>query len=212
MNARVPLFASLLLSLALLSSVGCKKNESKTTIAGSWRSPQLTDAPFEKLFVIGAGRNDEYRRLYEDSLVAALAKRGIEAQASHDVLPQSEELTEAQIRTAMGAGPFDAVIITSLLHVDQSVEVVEPRTERVPAGQVPGGFGWYQWAYDTVHVPGYERLHTRYNIEARVYRVEDAERIWWGLSETVNPDSVDEIIDSVSDAMASQLQRDGIVR
>jgi hypothetical protein len=63
-----------------------------------------------------------------------------------------------------------------------------------------------------VHVPGYERLHTRYSIEARVYRVEDAERVWWGLSETVNPDSVAEIIDSVSDAMASQLEHDGLVR
>ena len=212
MNGRVPLIVSLLLSFTLLASVGCKKNESKTTIAGSWRSPELTDAPLEKLFVIGAGRNDDYRRLYEDKLVAALAQRGVGARASHDLLPQSEELTEAQIRGAMGAGAFDAVVITTLLHVDQSVEVVEPRTERVPAGQVPGGFGWYQWAYDTVHVPGYERLHTRYSIEARVYRVEDAERVWWGLSETVNPDSVDEIIDAVSDAMASRLQHDGIVR
>jgi len=212
MNGRVPLIVSLLLSFTLLSSVACEKNESKTTVAGSWRSPELADARFEKFFVIGAGSNDDYRRLYEDSLVAALERKGVEARASHDVLPQSEELTEEQIRSAMGAGDFDAIIITSLLHVDQSVEVVEPRTERVPVGQVPGGVAWYQWAYDTVHVPGYERLHTRYSIEARLYRVDDGERVWWGLSETVNPDSVREIIGSVSAAMASQLEQDGLLR
>ncbi|MGB8331928.1 MAG: hypothetical protein WCE62_17510 [Polyangiales bacterium] len=212
MAGRMSFIALLLMSLVLTAGYGCKKNESKTTIAGSWRSPELTGAPFEKIFVIGAGRDNDYRRLYEDSLVAALEREGVEALASYDVLPQSEELTEEQVRMAVGDDDFDAVVITSLLHVDQSVEVVPPRTERLPVGQIPHGFGFYQWTYETVHVPGYYKLHTRYSIEARLYGVEGGERVWWAVSETVNPDSVEEIIGSVSAAMAKQLKEDGLVR
>lgn len=204
---------SLGLQILLLAALGCTKNGSKTTMAGSWRDPQLGDAAFERLFVIGAGRNEDYRRLYEDSLVAALERQGVHAVPSYDVLPQSEELTERQIREAIGAEDFDAVVITSLLHVDRTVEVVPPRTEQVPIGQAPYSFaGFYHWAYETVHIPGYHKLHTRYNIEARLYRVDDGELVWWGLSETLNPDSVEEIIASVSSAMAKRLQGDGLVR
>lgn len=212
MLARKCFIVSLGLQILLVAGPGCTKNESKTTIAGSWRDPQLGDAAFESIFVIGAGRNDDYRRLYEDSLVAALERQGVKAVPSYDVLPQSEELTEEQIRGAIDAKDCDAVVITSLLHVDRTVEVVPARTERVPIGQAPYSFGgFYEWAYETVHISGYHKLHTRYNIEARLYRVDDGELVWWGLSETVNPNSVQEIIDSVSSAMAKRLENDGLV-
>lgn len=213
MSGRVLRIAFLLLPLVLTANAGCAKNASKTTIAGSWTSPQLAGTIFENIFVIAVGTNDDYRRLYEDSFVAALESKGVQAVPSYDVLPQSEELTEQQIRSAIESDDFDAVVITSLLHVDRTVEVVPPRTEQVPVGHLPPhGLGFYRWAYETVHVPGYHKLHNRYNIEARLYRVDGGERVWWGLSETVNPDTVEQIIDSVSAAMARQLQEDDLVR
>ena len=105
------------------------------------------------------------------------------------------------------------MVVTSLLHVDEEVEVVPPKTKQVPTGQVPySAIGFYEWAYETVHVPGYHKVHTRYSIEARLYRAADGERVWWGLSETVNPDSVEEIIHSVSSAMTRRLREDGLIR
>lgn len=206
---------SLACSLVLLVSVaslGCAKSEPKTTIAGSWKSPELSDAPFEKIFVIGVERNNEYRALYENALVAALERRGIDAAASYDLLPQSEELTEAQIRGAIDTEDFDAVVVTSLLHVDHSKEFVPPTTEKRPTGQIPQPVYFYSWVYEEVHVPGYYKAYTRYNVEARLYRTDDGSRVWWALSETVNPDSIEEIIASVSSAMANQLVDDGLVR
>lgn len=205
----------LLLSFVLLASFGCTKSESKTaktTIAASWKSPELPSEPFEKIFVIGVERNNEYRELYEDALVAALQQRGVVALASYDLLPQSDELTEEQIRSAIGTNEFDAVVITSLLHVDQSKEFVPPTTEKRPTGQFPQPVHFYSWVYETVHVPGYYETKTRYNVESRLYRTENGQRVWWALSETVNPDSVGEIISSVSAAMAKRLEDDGFLR
>ncbi|MEM8606776.1 MAG: hypothetical protein AAGF92_06705 [Myxococcota bacterium] len=211
-RSRSPFLLLFCLVIAVAGGIGCSKNQPKTTVAGSWTNPDLGGATFERIFVIGAGRDDEYRRLYEDSLVTALESEGVSAVASYEVLPQSTELTEAQIRDAVGAGDFDAVMVTSLLHVDEIVEEVPATTVKVPTGQVPySAAGFYEFAYDTVHVPGYHNVYKRYNIEARLYRFSDGERVWWGLSETVNPDSVQEIINTVSVAMAKQLQGDGLV-
>ena len=44
----------------------------RTTLPAEWRNPELSAEPFRTLFVIGIGRSDEYRRLYEDSMVHAL--------------------------------------------------------------------------------------------------------------------------------------------
>ena len=212
MPSRSVSFACLLLPLVLTAAYGCETSETKTTIAGSWKSPELTGAPFEKIFVIGVERNNEYRELYEDALVAALQQRGVEALASYDLLPQSEELDEEQIRSAIRTDEFDAVLITSLLHVDQTKELVPPTTEKRPTGQFPQAVHFYSWVYETVHVPGYYEAKTRYNIESRLYRTDDGQRVWWALSETVNPDSVEEIISSVSAAMAKRLEADGLLR
>ncbi|MGB8223233.1 MAG: hypothetical protein WCF10_11645 [Polyangiales bacterium] len=212
MRGRSFLAAPLLLSVLLAAGHGCKKSESKTTIAHAWTSQDLAGAPFGKVFVIGAERDNDHRRLYEDALVSALHDRGVEALASYDVLPQSEELTEEQIRTAIGTGDFDAVAITSLLHVDQSVEFVPPTTKQVPVGQFPHPVHFYVWVYETVHVPGYYKTHNRLAVEARLYRVVDGKRVWSAVSDTVNPDSVEEIIRSITAAMVSRLQVDGLVR
>jgi hypothetical protein len=202
-----------LIAIAAVSTLAaCSK--SKTTIPLSWRNPGYEQTTFEKLFVIGVGENEEARRLFEDTFARALAEEGATAQASWGLLPQSTRLTEEQIRGALEGGGFDGVLITRLLSVDQEQEYVPPSTYTVPSTHYGyyGYYGYYGTSYAVVHEPGYFQTNTRFRLETNLYSVAARGLVWSGQSETLNPDSLAEVIDSMTAAVAKRLKEEGLIR
>jgi len=200
----------LLLVLAATAIVSCKEN--KTTVPLTWRNPSFEQAAFKKLFVIGVGPDDGARRLFEDTFAKAVAAQGVAAQASWGSLPQSEQLTEEQVRGAIDGGNFDGVLITRVLSVDQEQEYVPPSTHTVPTSYYGYGYyGYYGASYTTVHQPGYFKTNTTFRIETNLYDVKSAELVWSGQSKTVNPDSLNEVIDSMTAAVAKKLKDEGLL-
>ena len=207
-----------------LVAVGACKNKEDTTIA-TVRIAEL-DAPFAKLFVIGIGRDDDRRRLYEDKLVVALEAQGIEAQASYEVFPRSDKLERAEILKAVTEGGFDAVAVTHLIWVTKEQEFVPShyRTERVssapegnadaylPANAASLYIDTDDISYDAHHEQGYYKANEIYSVETMVFRVESGgDKVWSALSETVNPESVEGLIDSVVAVVVRWMKEDSII-
>jgi hypothetical protein len=184
-----------------------------TKVPTAWKDPAYTGAGFEKIFVIAIGDNDGARRLYEDSLASELSKRGLTATASYTHLPNSERLSEGAIHEAMQGGSFDAVTISHLIGEKEETKYVPPRTYTVPRGGYGYGYyGYYSAGWDTVHEPGYYKTNTIVRLETNLYRVSDKALIWSGQSDTLNPKSVADTIDSATRAIAKQLGKDGVIR
>jgi len=192
---------------------GCQKG-APTTVPLSWKNPSFSDTTFEKLFVIGVGRDQATRRLFEDTLAKALAAEGAAAQASWGVLPQSERLSEGQIRGAIDGGGFDGVLITHLLGIDKDQQYVPPSTYTVPTpayGYGYGYYGYYGTRYEVVHQPGYYKTNTTFRLETNLYSVATAELVWSGRSNTVNPESLTDVIDSMTAAVAKKLKEETLI-
>jgi hypothetical protein len=187
-------FATLVVSLLVLAALpGC--NKTATTIPLTWRNPAFQGGGFQKLFVIGVGEDDARRRLFEDEFAKALALEGAAAQASWGLLPQSKQLTEEQIRSAIDGGGFDGVVITRLLGVDQSEEYVPPSTYTVPTRYYGYGYyGYYGTSYTVVNEPGYYKTSTTFRLETNLYSVASGDLVWSGQSDTVNPESLGDVI------------------
>jgi hypothetical protein len=188
--------------------VACSK--SKTTIPLSWRSPGYEQTSFQKLFVIGVSENEGTRRLFEDTFAKALANEGTTAQASWGLLPQSNQLTEEQIRGALEGGGFDGVLITRLLSVAQEEEYVPPSTYTVPTTHY-AYYGYYGTSYATVHDPGYFKTNTMVRLETNLYSVATGALVWSGQSETLNPESVAEVVESMTIAVAKRLKAEKLI-
>lgn len=196
--------------VALALTTACHKD--KTSIPLSWRNPGFENVSFHKLFVIGIGQNEGARRRFEDTFTKALQARGAEAQPSWALLPQSEQLTEAQIRGAIEGSGFDGVLITRLLSVDEDQEYVKGKSYTVPTTRYGYGYyGYYGTSYATVHEPGYFKTHTTVRLETNLYSVATGGLVWSGQTATVNPDSVDEMIDSMTEAVAKQLKQEKLI-
>ena len=200
---RVPLI--LCVSAVLLAACGAT-----TKIPNAWRNPAQQGVSYQKIFVIGVGENDTNRRLFEDRFAAALSGKGGVALPSYGALPQSQRLGEAEIRGAIRGGGYDGVVVTRLLDVDETTEYVPPRTYTTP-GYYGGYYGYYGSSWDVVHEPGYYRTHTIVRLETNLYDVGTGELVWSGQSETFDPSSVTDIIDSVTKAVAKRLREESLI-
>jgi hypothetical protein len=201
----------LVLFLTLASLSACNKGAA-TKIPMSWRNPQYANGGFQKLFVIGVGEDDGTRRLFEDTFAKAIASEGAAAQASWGHLPQSEQLTEEQIRGAIEGGGFDGVLITRVMSVDQNQEYVPPSTHTVPTTSYGYGYyGYYGASYAVVHEPGYFKTNTTFRLETNLYSVATGDLVWSGQSETLNPESLTDVIDSMTTAVAKKLKSEKLI-
>jgi hypothetical protein len=196
--------------VAVSALAACSKT--KTSIPLSWRNPSVEHAAFKKLLVIGISENDGGRRLFEDTFSKALAGQGTSAQASWGLLPQSTKLTEEQIRGAIEGGNFDGVLISRLMSVDQNQEYVPPSTYTVPTSYHGYGYyGYYGSSYSVVHEPGYFKTNTVFRLETNLYSVATSDLVWSGQSETLNPDSLTDVIDSMTAAVAKKLKEEKLI-
>ena len=177
----------------------------RTSIPLSWRNPAFGESTFKKLFVIGVGEDEGARRLFEDTFAKALANEGTSAQASWGLLPQSTQLSEEQIRGAIEGGGFDGVLVSRVLGMQQSEEYVPPSTYSVPTSS-HGYYGYYGASYGAVHEPGYFKTNTTFRFETNLYAVAGGGLVWSGQSNTLNPESITDIIDSMTKAVARELK------
>ena len=200
----------LLAVLALSALAGCKKTS--TTIPLAWKNPSYEGAGFQKLFVIGVGEDESARRLFEDTFAKAIAAEGAAAQASWGHLPKSEQLSEEEVRAAIEGGEFDGVLITRILGVDQSQEYVPPSTHSVPTSYYGYGYyGYYGASYAVVHEPGYYKTNTTFRLETNLYSVATGDLVWSGQSDTLNPDSLKDVIDSMTAVVAKKLKSEKLI-
>jgi len=207
---RARLSQSLAFFIAVSALLSC--SETKTSIPLSWRNPAVGQTVFKKLFVIGVGEDDTARRLFEDTFAKSLAERGAAAQASWGLLPQSTQLTEEQVRGAIEGGGFDGVLISRLMGVDESQEYVPPSTYTVPTSyRGYGYYGYYGTSYDVVHQPGYYKTNTTYRLETNLYSVANGDLVWSGQSETLNPESLSDVIASMTAAVAKKLKTEKLI-
>lgn len=197
-----------LCGLFLLAATACSKNTpTQSTVPAAWRNPEFGGQPFTSFFVIGVGRNEHNRRLYEDNMVRALQGQGATARASWTSFPESEKLERAKVLVAVEEEGFDAVVIARLKDVREQQVYVPAR----PATSSDEYMAGYDEAYAVNSDPAHYEKRTTYRVETSVYSVRDQMLTWVVLSDTVNPDSVEDVIHTVSSSIAKRMKAEGLI-
>jgi hypothetical protein len=199
-------------AVALLSVGACKTASSSTKIDGTWKNPDYTGPALGKLLIIGAAQKQSSRELYEKVMVEALREQGADAEASFVAVGESKRLTKSQVRTVVEDGGFDGVVFTHVLDVEHRLQHHEGTTSNVPTSNADLYMMDYDQRYETVTTPGYYDTKTVYNVETVVYSTKTGEKLWWAVSETVDPDSVEKGIDELADATAKRMKEEGVIR
>jgi len=215
----LPLSNVLIALVAVCAVTACNKTKTQTSIPLSWRQPGYEQTVFKKLFVIGLSGNEDGRRLFEDTFAKALSSDHGAAYPSYGHLPQSEQLTEDEIKNAIEGGGYDGVLITQVLSIDASKEYVAGSTHTVAPRNFGyyGGYGYYGYygyysgSYAQVHDPGYYKTDTTFRLETNLYSVATNQLVWSGQSDTIDPKSLTDVIDSMTAAVAKKLRMEKLI-
>lgn len=158
-----------------------------TQFNAQWLNPEAGNRlPVRNVLVIGISRDTTARRVYEDTMVAQLAARGVKAQPSYRSLPDDGPAPQPAIERAVRDAGADAVLISRTVSVTSEVRVSPGMVMGPPYGFGWGGFyGFYHgmWASAYAIPPS---VYTVQNVvvDTRLFDAKDFMVLWSGSSTT----------------------------
>ena len=175
-----------------------------TTIRDSWRDPGVGRIEFKKVLAMAISADATLRRIAEDEMVRQMP--GVEEVASYTVLTEEDSRDLEKAKAKVTAAGFEGVVTMRLIKS-------EKRVTHVPGAYTsyPRFWGYYGHAWPMVYDPGYLRTDTIVQVETKVYSLMDDKLIWAGLSETFNPRDAQALVRGVAQAVAKDLQKQGLI-
>lgn len=166
----------------------------------------------ESILVIGVPDHPDERYKLEDQFKQALAKSGVEATPSLDIMSADTEVNKENVLAALEGKNIDAVLLIRVYRIDD-VEIIEGddpgtmRTERDFAVQL-----WqnYEGARDqALNAPRNEKQ--RLVLENNLYDLKSENLIWTVQSYSMNLKSADKIIKSLTHLVTENLKQQNLI-
>jgi hypothetical protein len=183
-------------------------------LVASWKNPEYVGPAFHRILVLGMSARPGVRADFEDDLSKLVTRNGIEAIPAHTILlrPENTELDLNYLTTQVREFNIDAVIISRLIKVDNSVTYI-PGQPYMPYPYYRSFYRYYGELYPVVYSPDYLREDRTVRVETNVYAVTSGEGqlVWSGVSDIFNPKSPDKVIDAVSRLIVRELQKEAII-
>jgi hypothetical protein len=192
---------------ASVLTIGISACAPATRLTATWKDPSVPPPmKFTKVLLVAQMSDQAVRR----SIETRLAQRLSNAQPSYTVLSDAEAKAEDHGKDKIAAAGYDGAVVVRFARVDKQATYV-PGTSwwgPAPYGTWWGGYG-YGWGM--AYSPGYVQRDTVVSIEANVYSVKQDKLLWASRSETINPESTQQLVDSVLDATVKEMKRQKVL-
>lgn len=179
-------------------------------IVKTWRDPAVTVNvdKLNKVLVMSLLKNETYRRVAEDQLVAMLQGKGV---ASYNYFPAGiPDEKENEIKQRLKQDGFDGAIVTRVVDVDKDVNYVPGSFNNFPVYY--GRFwGYYRNSWNNYYEPGYYEKTKKYTVETNVYSFKRDKLIWSGVTSTVDPDNAEKLMHGVSKAIFKEMKAEKFI-
>jgi hypothetical protein len=168
---------------------GCS-SQPLTTVEVTWVSPQLTHAPFKKLFIITVANSEFVQAAFQDQMAVQLKARGVNAVASHRYFTHYTEAEKARFKQSIDDSDADFVLLARVTTSEQNVS--EDRGTIVGPGGVPyadasgvqGAFARY--VYPMSYVGGADASTKTVTAETSIFALKGEKLIWSARTRTIN--------------------------
>ncbi len=197
-----PRLGRTLLALAVLSGgVACA-----TTLETQWKDPsaRAEDFTFRRVVTLAQVDDEAVRRRAEDAMAAALAggpraqAGALEAKPAYPLVARSELADADALRAKLERAGFDGAVLMRLVSDEDRVRYVPGRAETF---------------YGVVvrYEPGYYDVDRILRVETNLYSVEDGRLLWSGVTKTVDPSDLEDLVDGIAKAVRNELEDQGLV-
>lgn len=197
-----------ILSLAL---AGC----ATTSFTSSWKAPDAKPLGLRglKVAAVVLSPRESASRGAEFSLAREITKRGAIGMPGYGLVPKEERGNPEKAKARLEAAGVVAVVVMRPVSKEKEVTYT-PGTAGYWGGPAyRGGFyGYYGRGYGAVGTPGYLSTNTIVTIETLVYDLRTDQLVWAGMSETTNPEKLDEFVVELAGAAAKELEKQGLIQ
>ena len=196
--------ASIVAGLAVLGVSACAP---ATRLTATWKDPSVPPPmKFSRILIVAQTSDQAVRRTIESHL----AKRLSNAQPSYTVLTDAEARSDDHGRQKIAAAGFDGAVVVRFAKVDNQTTYVPGTAWWGPA---PYGtwWGYYGYGWGMAYSPGYVQRDTVVSLESTVYSVKQDKLLWASRSQTVNPESAQQLVDSVLDVTVKEMKRQKVL-
>jgi hypothetical protein len=95
------------------------------------------------------------------------------------------------------------------------MRVVDRRQEVnwIPGGPVYGSmWGYWDYGWGLAAAPGYMQTDTIVSVETLVYTLKDDKLVWAGMSDTIDPSTLNSVVGEIAKAASKEMKRAGILQ
>jgi hypothetical protein len=195
-----------LISLALTAALALSACVS-TSLVDHWKDATYGGPALHKVLVVGVQKDQGRRRVWEDSMVAALGRQGVQAEASYQVFPDQAPAPEQLTGMATRDG-FDGVAATHFVMASEHTRIYGD------GFGYPYGYGWRgRGFWGPPYGPPYAESETRADYQTDVFTVDatGGKLIWSGVTRSLDPSSTKSVTDEISQVLVPELLKDGVL-
>ncbi len=202
-------FAALILALLASACVS-------TRLIDVWQDENYTNSQLGKILVVAVAEKELDRRIFEDTLVRELRANGVDAAPGYSVLPKDAVIDQSVVSQSIEGRDFDGILISHFSGGGEET-VYYPGRSRTQVYRYGGGKrnravdGHYLRVYETIHQPGYYQKFTTVFLETSLYDALGETLIWSARSETLNPESTLQLINTLGKEIITSLRAGGLL-
>lgn len=191
----------LLLCLFVVASLTACAN---TSLRERWKQPELAKT-YHKPLIIGRSDSQQTRRIYEDYVVNEFARYGVAAVPSYTLISSKQKINEETVIDAIRGTDIDSVLVTYL--IASETELVSHDS---PLGST------YSGSYEDNTMSSTLITNKRYRgkqiitLKNDLYDANSHKVVWSAITESVGPDSIDEVIVDVTLLLVKALKEDRV--
>ena len=183
---------------------GCATNPTiRTDIIHSWKAHSF-QGKFSNLLVISHASEPGIREKVESIMARDFEKQGLHATASSDIMPAGEMINKKTVGAAMSGKNFDGVLVLRLLDVNRKTIYIQP-SETYNLGDS------FDEDAPVTFTPGYVEHLSVISLGTKLYDAASKRLIWSVHTQTVNFGTVNELVQSVSQAVIKNLRAKGLI-
>ena len=197
------------LTALVIGALAC----TSTTFVSTWSAPDAKPVRLagKKVVAVFLTKTGTVRRRAEDAMVRELSARGAQGVPSYSVLSEDEAKDPEGAKAKLSSLGFEGAVVMRVVGRESDVDYM-------PGGAVWVGphyhhfWGYWGWGWGTVWEPGYLRVEKVVKVETLVYSVTQDELIWAGVSKTVDPSHVDDLVSDLAKAITDQMAKAGLLQ
>jgi hypothetical protein len=180
----------------------------------SWKNPNYSGGHFTNILVLALNGKAENRAEFEDELVAAIARPGIQATQSYVFLPRPSltPIDMKDLKAVIREQKFDAIVVACITKAEKK-NVYVPGQVYDPFPLYGNFGGYYNTISPLVYSPGYLDKVRLAQVQTNFYSTSkpDGELVWTGTTNTFDGSSPMKAIKDLVKVVIKELEKQNFI-